>query len=566
MRKAITVIIIALVAVSGAFASPGLMVGTGIKSITPTSDLYPMIWGAGARGFVFIGALDDIYIRALAISNAGEEASVDNTVLFLSLETGKRPYPPALIKTVSEKTGIPEDRIFWSATHVHSAPNVGGFFNDNWRDSYDIEIRHDNPDDELVDISNRNKARYGLLIEKQLVEAAREALGNMQPAEVALGTTTSNINVNRDTPYASKLAQDPYDPYGPKIPTTAEGYNGQGFSDKTLTVIEFRNRETKDPVAFITHYAMHNTLLYANDYFNADYLDAHGVRIADPEDIEYGYYDLDDPDNTVLSTKLEYNVAYVPPYEKSYRSMEELTNAVNVDHAVFANAAIHPDIGGLVSQYIERKYPGSVALWVSGAAGDQNPVLRNTVNFESPYTGEVLEIPINGGMIDAATYYASIQFVDVQRAIAQIEADDDFESDTPVRMLWGETSVSPIDALYYSSPDAEGVPYPDIKVFLTVLTLGDITFAGSPAELYNAIGVAIRDESVLGDNPSENTLVINHAWTHSAEDNWVTYYPDDVAVGNNSYQWTNKVKYPEGVINEAHIGLLEELWAKAPEV
>lgn len=544
----------------------GLMVGVGIETITPTSDMYPTTWGSGNRGFAFIGAVEDIYVRVIAVSNDGKAASPENTSLIIGFETGKGPYPEEFIETLSSETGVLSDHVFWSTTHMHSAPEITTA---DWADALDMEIRTDDPANTLADLAAKNKAKWGAMVKKQMVAAAEKAINSMVPAEVSLGTTESYINVNRDTKYSNNLVQNPYDPLGDPIPGTLEGYNGEGFSDKTLSVVEFRERAgDKAPIAFIVHYAMHNTLLYANDYFNPDFNEAHGVRVAETDDIEEGVYDTENIDNTVLSTKLEMNVAYCEPYEKNYRSIAALDAAENTDGLTAANAAIHPDIGGLVSQYVEKKYPGAVALWMSGAAGDQNPVLRNTFNFESPYTDSVLEIPVDGGMLETATYYAAIQFEDVQRAIAQIEEADNFAMDTPISFAWGKSEVEPIDELYYGKDKKTGEylepeKYPMVPLFMTVMKLGDLTFAGVPHELYNAIGVAVRDETVCGDAPTKNTLVINHCWTHAEEDSYRSYYPDDVAISNNSYRWGKAVKYPSGVINDAFKELLSGLWQQA---
>ena len=115
----------------------------------------------------------------------------------------------------------------------------------------------------------------------------------------------------------------------------------------------------------------------------------------------------------------------------------------------------------------------------------------------------------------------------------------------------------------YADPE----PYPEIPLFLKVLRVGDITFAGSPVELYNAIGVAMRDETDLGGAPAENTLVINHCWTNAAEDPYLIYYPDDAAIERNSNRWVRELKYPTGVINDAMKNLLVETWeASEPEI
>ena len=555
-KKKAAILLIALVAAASLFASDGLMAGASLRKITPTSDMYPLTRFGGSFRHAFIGAVEDIYVRVIAVSNAGDEKAAENTALIICYD-GQGPDNIGMVSFLEEQTGVSKDHIFMTATHAHSTPSgTGG----DLEAMLEMEIRHDSPANEMRDLGTRNNARWSVMVQKQVLEAVREAMASMVPAEVSLGTTESFINVNRDTPYASNLVQNPYDPFGEKVPGTLEGFNGQGFSDKTLTVVEFRERESKKPLAFIIHYAMHNVLLYANDYFNPAFNEAHGVRTATEEDIETGHYDPYNPDNTVLSTKLELNVAYSATYKKHSRSLE---NGFAADGDTLANSAVHPDIGGLVSKYVEARYPGAVGMWVSGAAGDQNPVFRNTFNIENPYTGEAVEIPIDGGMIEPAVYYAAIQFVDVERAVREIEERDSFSSDAPISFGWGSSMVEPIQELCYSSAGSEGVPYPEIPLYLTVMRLGDITLAGDPYELYNSIGVAMRDNSTLSGAPHENTLVINHVKTRPEEDNGLSYFPDDTAISRNSYHWSKGVKYPEGVISGAWTELLEEVWQAA---
>ena len=151
--------------------SDGLMVGVGMEVITPTSDMYPTTWGSGNRGFAFIGAVEDIYVRVIAVSNAGENASPENTSLILSFETGKGPYPAEFIETLSSETGVPEAQVFWSTTHMHSAPEITTA---DWADGLDIEIRTDDPANTLADLAAKNKAKWGAMVKKQMVAAALE--------------------------------------------------------------------------------------------------------------------------------------------------------------------------------------------------------------------------------------------------------------------------------------------------------------------------------------------------------------------------------------------------------
>ncbi len=510
---------------AAASAPTVLKVGAGMKDITPTADMYPITWGGvGGRGYAFIGAAERVYVRVIALQNDCGPIS-----LMVSFDTGKGPYAPDMMDAVAAETGVLVENIFWSTTHTHSVPENKAA---NWVASLDLEIREDTIANNLGDRSNKNNSRWAKLCQKQLVEAAREAISGMAEAEVGMAATQSNININRDTKFTALAGTNS---------ETAEGFNGSGPSDKTLTTLEFRNKDTKEPIAFIVHYAMHNVLLYANDHFNPGY---EGINYTvNTAPVVVGDYKHDDVDDIVLGTPAKLNVAYCEAFEY-------VENATVADGGiVVGNAAVHPDIGGQVSQYVEYNNPGAVALWMSGAAGDQNPVLRNCMNYPAPYDMEVglksfkagapVELTMKGGLIQACTYYASIQYVDVKRALNSIDA---FKSDMPIGRAYGTTAVPNKD-------DATNT-----TMYLTVMRLGDITFAGSPGELYNGIGVAMRDNS-----NAPNVLVVNHCWPYETNSGQ-SYFPDDVAQKNNSYR---KGSYKIGIINDYMTALVDRLYLQA---
>ncbi|MDR1157274.1 MAG: hypothetical protein LBK75_03065 [Oscillospiraceae bacterium] len=512
-------------------ANPGqekstvLKVGAGMKDITPTADMYPITWGGvGGRGYAFIGAAERIYVRVIAMQN--DDGPI---YLMVSFDTGKGPYVPDMMDAVAAETGVAVEHIFWSTTHTHSVPENKA---ENWSNSLALTIREDTVANNLGDRSNQNNSRWAKLCQKQLVGAARDAIAGMAEAEVGMAVTQSNINVNRDTKFTTLAGTNS---------ETAEGFNGQGPSDKTLTTLEFRSKDTKEPIAFIVHYAMHNVLLYANDYFNPGYEGINYTVNAAP--ITRGDYGHDDVDDIVPGSPAELNVAYCETYEY-------VENATVADGGiVVGNAAVHPDIGGQVSQYVEYNHPGAVALWLSGAAGDQNPVLRNCMNYPAPYDMEVglkafkagapVELTMKGGLLQACTYYASIQYVDVKRALTSIE---EYQSGMPISRAYGTTDV----------PNKDGAT--STVMYLTVLRLGDITFAGSPGELYNGIGVAMRDNA-----KAPNVLVVNHCWPYETNSGQ-SYFPDDVAQNNNSYR---KANYQIGVINDYMTALVDQLYQEA---
>lgn len=525
-----------------------LKVGAGMADITPTQDMYPLSWGSGGRGYAFIGAAERIHVRVIALQN--DEGPIS---LMISVDTGKGPFAPDMMQAIADDTGVAAENIFWSTTHTHSTPENKAA---TWADSLDLEIRTETLAQTYEDICKRNNSRWGKLVQKQLVAAAREAIADLQEAEVGMGVTESNINVNRDTQFRANPD------------TTAEGFNGAGPSDKTLTTLEFRNKGTGEPIAFIVHYAMHNVLLYANDHFNPAYEGLNYTRYTGPE-IAVGSYDHEHADDIAPGAEAELNVAYCEPYSYVEYELDEATGVLVSSGAnegkysgiVVGNAAVHPDIGGQVSQYVEYNNPGAVALWMSGAAGDQNPVLRNCMNYPAPYdmdvgdlkhfdAGSAVELTMKGGLLEAATYYASIQYVDVKNALQSI---GEYKSDMPISRAYGET-VLERDPEAGPAPENAATSY---NICLTVMCLGDITFAGSNGEPYNNIGVRMRDDSI-----APNVLVVNHCWPiERAKDD--TYYPDDMAIEHNSYRWGNNAKYAEGTIYPAMVTLLNETYEAA---
>lgn len=525
-----------------------LKVGAGMADITPTQDMYPLSWGSGGRGYAFIGAAERIHVRVIALQNDDGPVS-----LMIGVDTGKGPFAPDMMKAIADETGVAEENIFWSTTHTHSTPENKA---ETWADSLNIEIRTSTAAEMYADICARNNSRWAKLVQKQLVVAAREAIDDLQEAEVGMAAGESNINVNRDTVFTANPT------------TTAEGYNGAGPSDKTLTTLAFRNKDTGEPIAFVIHYAMHNVLLYANDHFNPAYEGINYTKYDGPE-IGTGSYDHDIVDDIVPGAEAELNVAYCDTYSYVEYELDEatgvlLTSGVNegkYSGIVVGNAAVHPDIGGQVSQYVEYNNPGAVALWMSGAAGDQNPVLRNCMNYPAPYdmdvgdlkhfaAGSAVELTMKGGLLEAATYYAAIQYVDVKNTLKSIT---EYKSDMPISRAYGETTLLR-DADQPPAADNIATSY---SICLTVFCLGDITFAGSNGELYNNIGVRMREESI-----APNVLVVNHCWPmERIKDD--TYYADDVAIENNSYRWGNNAKYAVGTIYPAMIDLLNETYEAA---
>lgn len=135
------------------------------------------------------------------------------------------------------------------------------------------------------------------------------------------------------------------------------------------------------------------------------------------------------------------------------------------------------DLGGNVSQMIEENYPGCVALWTSGAAGDVNPILSNEIFYPDPKTGKQTAYVLPAGeqapcmmlKVLSARHYA-----DILTVLEHITCTD--------------TNMSLGSMVSWAYTPGKDSPY-EIRVHLT--RIGDLAFWGVSGELYSSIGRAI---------------------------------------------------------------------------
>lgn len=145
------------------------------------------------------------------------------------------------------------------------------------------------------------------------------------------------------------------------------------------------------------------------------------------------------------------------------------------------------DLGGNVSQMIEENHPGCVALWVSGAAGDINPILSNEIFYPDPVTGaqtayrlpEREEAPLMMLKVLSAQHYA-----DILRTLERITC-----TDAPVQVSgavkWAEM------------PSKGEEPY---RIRLHLTRIGDLGLWGVSGELYSSIGRALVQSLLDGEH------------------------------------------------------------------
>jgi neutral ceramidase len=199
-------------------------------------------------------------------------------------------------------------------------------------------------------------------------------------------------------------------------------------------------------------------------------------------------------------------------------------------HAVVMNGClvdgtigICGDLPGKTSAMLEEKFDGAVALWTSGAAGDQNPriMTQYTTNTKEGETvvkslGEsgyiILDflanehvrdiIAVNKSLVcdkTEAKIFASERLAVCPRRIRDAEPDESFKN----------TEESELTVTYT----------------LRLLTIGDIAFEGISAEVVTSIGMALKSAS-----PYEKTMVVTHVGTYCG------YVPDDWGYKNNTFE------------------------------
>ena len=152
---------------------------------------------------------------------------------------------------------------------------------------------------------------------------------------------------------------------------------------------------------------------------------------------------------------------------------------------------ISGDIAGNTSRCVEEKYPGAVAVWSSGAAGDVDPVLFNTFIYPDPSDGHVKKELIPDWRISEMQLRMLVgwHFQDICRTIGTISCNDT-EAQIASCVAWSET------------PSRTEEPY---RIRMQALKIGDAMLLGIGGELYSSFGKMLREES-----PAAFTAVINH--------------------------------------------------------
>lgn len=185
-------------------------------------------WLLGYAARQSTGVHDPLFHRIVALD--------DGRTQFFLVSTDIALFSPAFYDEfcveLKQQTGIERTNVWWTATHTHSAPELGppGLAKAFLAGRYDHE-----PDWE-----------YARTVKRKLIAGIVEARSKLAPARLSVGTTTANANINRRS----------RDMDG----QISLGLNPDGPVDRQVGLIRL-DRSDGSLIALVANYAMHGTVL-----------------------------------------------------------------------------------------------------------------------------------------------------------------------------------------------------------------------------------------------------------------------------------------------------------------
>lgn len=151
------------------------------------------------------------------------------------------------------------------------------------------------------------------------------------------------------------------------------------------------------------------------------------------------------------------------------------------------------DVGGAVSLNLEKRFPGAVVIWSSGAAGNMNPIMATQNYFPQLATGEADLSPVHD-----FTYS-----VEIRNRLAGRHLADILTANEKIVCNMEDAEIQAATE-WIDLPDSEGKENPE-RIRLRLIRIGDIALIGINGELFSTLGDIIKKNS-----PLEKTVVINH--------------------------------------------------------
>ncbi len=427
---------LACVAISAAEKAP-IQAGAARVDITPAADAALPMSGYANRTHGFEGIHDHIYARAIVLSDGAASAAIVGWELI----GVPNPAWADVSERIAKECGIPVDHLLLAAVHDHSAPSPAGIYGN----------------------TSPKSAEYTEKLKQATVDAVRQAMAKLQPARIGYGAGRAYVNVNR-----RELTPD----RGWWL-----GFNPEGVSDKTLSVLRFESTEGK-PIAFLINYPVHAVVM--------------------------------GPENYQISGDI---AGATSRYVEQYYA-RALPDTVRSD----AGYVLRPKQGQPPAEV--------VAIWTSGAAGDQNPVSMASKDFT---------------MVDALGKILGEEAVRVANTITTAPQARLSAAQRVVTCPGRKVEDGPRPRREYKFQDADPV---DIR--LSLLMINDIALTGVSGEVLTPIYLHLKRES-----PFSRTIMLTHANGASG------YIPDDAGFDQIGYEVTTSHLKPGCAENAIVNGLVD---------
>lgn len=212
------------------FFGRGQKSNVGFRAAVVKVDITPdepqMLLGYQSRRST--GVHDKIYHRIVAMDDGKTQFFLVSTDIG-AISPSEYDRIAALLK---KQLGINPMNFWWTATHTHSAPEVGPpgliatFLGERFKHEVD--------------------ANYTALVERKLIEGIREAQQQLSPARLGVGWGFSQANINR-------RAKD----IDGKV---SLGMNPDGPVDRRIGLLRI-DKEDGSPLVLISNYPMHGTVM-----------------------------------------------------------------------------------------------------------------------------------------------------------------------------------------------------------------------------------------------------------------------------------------------------------------
>ena len=207
-----------------------LLAGAAMRSITPSLERLKRLGDEGAPGPVFTGVHEDIFVRAIVLSD-GDRRVVLGTVDLIIF-----PAQQLLCDRLVAEYGIDPMGCIFACTHNHESPFMMLSEGD---DESAIKTTLGAPTPELE--------AYTLFVHDMMAQAVAEAIAELEPARMGVNKGLSYINANRDLP----------SPLG-----GIQANNFHGPSDHELILLRFESLEGEPIGMFISHATHSNYMIW----------------------------------------------------------------------------------------------------------------------------------------------------------------------------------------------------------------------------------------------------------------------------------------------------------------